>query len=939
MGVTDWLTKARDTITGTRSMATQARLINEKPAAPSQVPAEVQTAMDQQGMTAGGTMSPGAPISPYNEVGTAPLVRPFQVGQNIFAVPREMDGVGFDALKGITRNWDIATLCIQVRQDEIRNLDWDIVVDEDMVENADLYKSEIKAAKDFFTHPAEGMDLDDLVMMSSDDWLRYDAMCLFRHRTRNGKLGELEVIDGTTLSPLIDGRGAIPRGDAPAYVQWAWGLPWVWLKQRDVIYKPHHPRPSTRYGLPPAEWLLLTGNTDVRLQWYFLRYFTEGEVPEAFINAPPDVSDPKQVQALQDAYEAVMSGKRGGHHKVKWIPPGAKVTTVNKANFDVNFAAHLIAKGCAGFKVQPAQIGFTEKVNKSSGETQREVTYQRSIIPSVQYYQSIFNKILREDFNMPYARFKYLNIEEEEDQLKLAQTRQIYIASAVLSPDEVRQELGYDVDVDAPVGRFVSDRTGLIFVDAASQEAARKQGNLADEYNLGINGYPEGDGKLLDPRSAVVAPAIKPAPPKPNIAPTKPGSDPQGTSAEPADTQNKAVEDELRKWRQAALKRAKDGRLQKAWQPEHIDPYLHKALSMQLSGTKTAEDVRGVFDTLLGGEASNFTKREARSISGGVKVSRNKKKLQATQEQLKIAVEVVLAREGKQVAEQVAAELLQMAGNQGASGANGAAVPTAAGVGAGTAESASSSTASGASSAGVGSAAVTGALAADGVPIPTGLSVEALVSGLPMSIIEADIGHAVQESLKAIFEQAATEGVQSLGVSLAWDYVNPLAIKYAEDRAAELVGKKRLPDGVLVDNGSWSIPETTRNMIREHVVAAVKDGQTIAELQQGIQEHYAFSSARAETIARTETGTAYNRGGVGGWRAVGVMHVEVFDGDYDGACAAANGSIWTLAHAEADPLQHPRCVRSFAPIPPDEDTLAPGAELPNPNPPPATHAD
>jgi hypothetical protein len=45
--------------------------------------------------------------------------------------------------------------------------------------------------------------------------------------------------------------------------------------------------------------------------------------------------------------------------------------------------------------------------------------------------------------------------------------------------------------------------------------------------------------------------------------------------------------------------------------------------------------------------------------------------------------------------------------------------------------------------------------------------------------------------------------------------------------------------------------------------------------------------------------------------------VEVFDGDEHEPCRSANGSIWTIEQAEAEPLCHPNGTRAFAAVLPD----------------------
>lgn len=71
----------------------------------------------------------------------------------------------------------------------------------------------------------------------------------------------------------------------------------------------------------------------------------------------------------------------------------------------------------------------------------------------------------------------------------------------------------------------------------------------------------------------------------------------------------------------------------------------------------------------------------------------------------------------------------------------------------------------------------------------------------------------------------------------------------------------------------------------------------------------------ADTVIRTVTGTAYNRGTIGALRKAGTRYVQLFDGAGCGLRShtdsdLANGTIRTLAEAEAYPLAHPRCGRS-----------------------------
>lgn len=111
------------------------------------------------------------------------------------------------------------------------------------------------------------------------------------------------------------------------------------------------------------------------------------------------------------------------------------------------------------------------------------------------------------------------------------------------------------------------------------------------------------------------------------------------------------------------------------------------------------------------------------------------------------------------------------------------------------------------------------------------------------------------------------------------------------------------------------VAETTRDDIRRLVGQQAEQGWTIDELAERILELGTIKSeSRATAIARTETGTGYNLGSIAAYRAAGLTHVDVLDGDTDEPCASANGSRWTLEQAEANPLGHPNCTRAFQPV-------------------------
>jgi len=131
----------------------------------------------------------------------------------------------------------------------------------------------------------------------------------------------------------------------------------------------------------------------------------------------------------------------------------------------------------------------------------------------------------------------------------------------------------------------------------------------------------------------------------------------------------------------------------------------------------------------------------------------------------------------------------------------------------------------------------------------------------------------IAPDLSDVFKRAAVEAVDMVGADAEGIDINQMderALSYAKDRAAEMVGKKVI-DGELVDNGGWSIEESTRDMLRSTVSQAVEEGWSSDDLFNAILDSGTFSPERASLIAKTELGNAVEQGNLDGWKASGVV--------------------------------------------------------------------
>jgi SPP1 gp7 family putative phage head morphogenesis protein len=416
-------------------------------------PAEMQMAEEAAGMTPTRPFSPGAPIAPYDGYSRTPRTHDFTTGYNISARPKDNERVSFDALRGLVEAYDVAQMCIWHRIDSIRALDWSLVPARGFRGDADEL---IDIGMAVLAYPDRQNPFSTWLAKWLYDILAFDAGALYRLRNRGGRAIGLRVVDGTSIAPLLDYWGNSPEAPAEAYVQYANGLPWNWLTRNDLVYVPFRSRSNSPYGLAPLETILINANTDLRFQAYFLQRFTEGNIPAAFASAPESWT-PQQIEEFQGYWDAFMMGDQAIKSQIRWMPGGGKIEWSNEKDFSDAFSLFLMRKTCAAYHIVPSDLGFTESVNRSSGETQADVQHRVGDLPLVGHVQGVITAFLQHDLGLP-LEFSFDTGQEKEDRLTLAQAWQIYIESGMASPDEGREELlGLPADPRRPTPRFFNN--------------------------------------------------------------------------------------------------------------------------------------------------------------------------------------------------------------------------------------------------------------------------------------------------------------------------------------------------------------------------------------------------------------------------------------------------------------------------------------------------
>lgn len=186
---------------------------------------------------------------------------------------------------------------------------------------------------------------------------------------------------------------------------------------------------------------------------------------------------------------------------------------------------------------------------------------------------------------------------------------------------------------------------------------------------------------------------------------------------------------------------------------------------------------------------------------------------------------------------------------------------------------------------------------------------------------------ASQEILEEVTKDGIVKALLQIGMSEEniTETMSQLAIDYAKQRGAELVGKRILPDGTIIDNphAEWAIEQSTRDLLRGDVTKAVEEGWSTNKLRDELEKNYAFSEERADMIARTETAFADSRGNMIAYKESGLVVGKEWilgsEHDLDDICDA-NAAQGVVALNE--PFQdgsmeapaHPNCICDVLPV-------------------------
>src|SRR5690606_29878587 len=381
--------------------------------------------------------------------------------------------------------------CIRIRKSEVQGLEWDFTltrraVDRAMRERPDASRldverelrerlaADVDRAVDFWSVPdrGNGYTFAEWITQALEEHLVLDALAIYPRYTLGGDLYALEVLDGSTIKPLLDHRGGRPMPPQPAYQQILHGFPRgeftadtsdtgedgdvvipAAYTADQLIYIRREVRAFTPYGLSPVEQAL--ADIDLwmkRLNWIRAEY-TEGVMPAGWLINEQTGSTawtPAQIAEYERELNDYLSGNTSARHRYRVLPPGLRPddsagSDRQAEKYKPEFDLHLLKLIVAHFDLTIHELGFTEAKGLGSdghAEGQDRLNERKGRLPALRWFAELITEMSRAHLGLPRElEFRWLGVEDDDEG---AETEQIVaqVGAGLLTINEARDQLG-----------------------------------------------------------------------------------------------------------------------------------------------------------------------------------------------------------------------------------------------------------------------------------------------------------------------------------------------------------------------------------------------------------------------------------------------------------------------------------------------------------------
>jgi portal protein len=398
--------------------------------------------------------TPGQPVAPQAPPQTQPRSFDYPVGINIMYVPRSEEDLTFAQLRSLADLWDLLRLVIETRKDQICAVEWSVRPVRDVGEPTKDFQNRARTddtaadIKEKLQKPDGELDWRTWLRKFMEDQLVIDAVAVLP----DPETKRLEIMDGATIKRLIDNRGRTPRpADGVAYQQVIKGVPAVDFvsgqggdpRFQPLYYFRRNVRAHKIYGMSPVEQCAWTINLAIRRALYKISYYTEGNMPEAFIQVPEEWGL-DQVRTFAEWFDSLLAGQVDRRRRAFFIPGVSGRDPVIFPKQDMlkdEMDEWLVRIACYCVGVSPD--GFIRQMNRATAQTSQEASRAEGLAPVLRWVESCMTTLIQEPMGFPGYEFVFESA-AEFDLLKKAQRQSLQVRNALRSPNELREENGDD---------------------------------------------------------------------------------------------------------------------------------------------------------------------------------------------------------------------------------------------------------------------------------------------------------------------------------------------------------------------------------------------------------------------------------------------------------------------------------------------------------------
>jgi len=303
---------------------------------------------------------------------------------------------------------------INIRKSQISGAEWDIVP----LDKTQRYPARMQTAlRDRLRTPNPRNDSwRSFIEPVIEDLLTLDAGCVEKERTVGGGIAGLWPVDGAKIKV-----NALWDGDDPGAPRYFW-YPDGWREvasfvNDDFIYMMKNGRTDSPIGFSDLATLRATIEAEMQAHEYNRRQVA-GAAPDGVLNLGEGMTEP-QARQFASYFESEVAGRGAigflaGVKNPGWIP----FRENNREMQFLEWQIYLVRKICVVMGLTPQDLGVTFDVNRSTAETQIQISEDRGLRPLMTLIQEyiteeiVWDKAYGGPDNNLCFRFTALNLKE-----------------------------------------------------------------------------------------------------------------------------------------------------------------------------------------------------------------------------------------------------------------------------------------------------------------------------------------------------------------------------------------------------------------------------------------------------------------------------------------------------------------------------------------------